>query len=86
MDARSALDLVRSPVSVSVLRRLNRSVMHSTNRLSVFQPWRLIAYNLRWTNGIICPLLDARRSEVYGAIFEGGTEWQRLSEDLCLPT
>lgn len=44
-----------------------------------------IAYNLRWTNSIICPLLDARRSEVYGAIFEGGTEWQRLSEDLCLP-
>ncbi len=43
-----------------------------------------IAYNLRWTNGIICPLLDARRSEVYGAIFQGGSEWQRLSEDLCL--
>ena len=43
-----------------------------------------VAYNLRWTNGIICPLLDARRSEVYGAIFEGGTEWQRHSEDLCL--
>ena len=43
-----------------------------------------VAYNLRWTNGIICPLLDARRSEVYGAIFDGGQEWQRLSEDLCL--
>ena len=44
-----------------------------------------VAYNLRWTNGVICPLFDARRSEVYGAIFEGGTEWQRLSEELCLP-
>ena len=44
-----------------------------------------VAYNLRWTNGIICPLLDARRSEIYGAIFQGGTEWQRLSDDLCLP-
>ena len=43
-----------------------------------------VAYNLRWSNGIICPLLDARRSEIYGAIFQGGTEWQRLSEDLCL--
>ena len=43
-----------------------------------------VAYNLRWTNGPICPLLDARRSEVYGAIFEGGTEWRRISEDLCL--
>ena len=44
-----------------------------------------VAYNLRWTKGPICPLLDARRSEIYGAIFQGGTEWQRLSEDLCLP-
>ena len=44
-----------------------------------------VAYNLRWTNGVICPLFDARRSEVYGAIFEGGAEWQRLSEELCLP-
>ena len=44
-----------------------------------------IAYNLRWSNSIICPLLDARRSEIYGAIFQGNTKWQRLSEDLCLP-
>lgn len=44
-----------------------------------------IAYNLRSTNGVICPLLDARRSEIYGTAFQGGTEWQRLSEDLCLP-
>ena len=43
-----------------------------------------IAYNLRSTNGIICPLLDARRSEIYGTVFHGGTEWKRLSEDLCL--
>ena len=43
-----------------------------------------IAYNLRWTNGVICPLLDARRREIYGTAFHGGTEWQRLSEDLCL--
>ena len=44
-----------------------------------------IAYNLRWSNSVICPLLDARRSETYGAIFEGNRKWQRLSEDLCLP-
>jgi tRNA threonylcarbamoyladenosine biosynthesis protein TsaB len=43
-----------------------------------------IAYNLGSTNSVICPLLDARRNEVYGAIFEGGTEWRRRSEDLCL--
>ena len=44
-----------------------------------------IAYNLRSTHGVICPLLDARRSEIYGTVFHGGTEWKRLSEDLCLP-
>ena len=44
-----------------------------------------IAYNLRWTEGLLCPILDARRSEIYGAIFHGGTEWQRITDDLCLP-
>ena len=44
-----------------------------------------IAYNLRWSNSIVCPLLDARRSETYSAIFEANTKWERLSEDLCLP-
>ena len=44
-----------------------------------------IAYNLRWTNGVVCPILDARRSEIYGGVFHGGSEWQRLTDDLCLP-
>ncbi len=44
-----------------------------------------IAYNLRWTAGLVCPILDARRSEIYGGIFHGGTEWQRITDDLCLP-
>lgn len=43
-----------------------------------------IAYNLRWREGVICPILDARRSEIYGGIFQGGKEWQRLADDLCL--
>lgn len=44
-----------------------------------------IAYNMRWSDGVICPILDARRSEIYGSVFHGGTEWQRLTDDLCLP-
>ncbi|MYG00526.1 tRNA (adenosine(37)-N6)-threonylcarbamoyltransferase complex dimerization subunit type 1 TsaB [Candidatus Poribacteria bacterium] len=44
-----------------------------------------IAYNLRWTDGIVCPILDARRSEIYGSVFHGGPEWHRLNDDLCLP-
>lgn len=43
-----------------------------------------IAYNLRYTNGLICPILDARRDEVYGAVFHGGATLERRSEDLCL--
>jgi len=43
-----------------------------------------IAYNLRYTNGLICPILDARREEVYGAIFRGGKWLERQSEDLCM--
>lgn len=44
-----------------------------------------IAYNLRWTDSIVCPILDARRSEIYGSVFQGGPEWHRLTDDLCLP-
>ena len=43
-----------------------------------------IAYNLHYTKGLICPILDARRDEVYGAIFHGGAVLERRSEDLCL--
>ena len=44
-----------------------------------------IGYNLRWADGFVCPILDARRSEIYGSIFDGGAAWQRLTDDLCLP-
>ena len=44
-----------------------------------------IAYNLRWMDGFVCPILDARRSEIYGGVFHGGAEWQRFTDDLCLP-
>lgn len=44
-----------------------------------------IAYNFRWTEALVCPILDARRNEVYGGVFHGGKEWQRISDDLCLP-
>ncbi|MCZ6678589.1 MAG: tRNA (adenosine(37)-N6)-threonylcarbamoyltransferase complex dimerization subunit type 1 TsaB [Candidatus Poribacteria bacterium] len=44
-----------------------------------------IAYNLRYTDGLICPILDARKNEVYGAIFRGGKDFARESADLCVP-
>ena len=44
-----------------------------------------IGYNLRCTNALVCPILDARRSEIYGCVFHGGANWKRLTDDLCLP-
>lgn len=43
-----------------------------------------IACNLRYTEGLICPILDARRDEVYGAVFHGGATLVRQSDDLCV--
>ena len=44
-----------------------------------------IAYNLRYTDKLICPILDARKDEVYGAVFRGGQNLLRKSDDLCVP-
>ena len=44
-----------------------------------------IAYNLRYTDKLICPILDARKDEVYGAVFRGGESLVRQSDDLCVP-
>ena len=44
-----------------------------------------IAYNLRYTDKLICPILDARKDEVYGAVFQGRPNLVRKSEDLCVP-
>lgn len=44
-----------------------------------------VADNLRYTNTLICPVLDARRNEIYGAVFHGGERLERKSDDLCVP-
>lgn len=45
-----------------------------------------LAYNLLYTKGIVCPLLDARRQQVYTALFrtDGNGNVQRLTEDCAL--
>lgn len=40
-----------------------------------------LADNIRCFGGIICPILDARREQVYTALFEGGDNMTRLCED-----
>lgn len=45
-----------------------------------------LAYNLKYIDGIVCPVMDARREQVYNGIFrsEGG-KMTRLSEDRAIP-
>jgi tRNA threonylcarbamoyladenosine biosynthesis protein TsaB len=35
--------------------------------------------------GLVCPVIDARRGEVYGALFREGTERERILPDAALP-
>jgi len=44
-----------------------------------------LAHNFYTCDGIICPVMDARRSQVYNALFKyEGTELKRLTEDRLL--
>ncbi len=43
-----------------------------------------LANHLAVFDGIICPILDARREQVYNALFRGGRTMKRLCEDRAL--
>ena len=43
-----------------------------------------LAYNLHGTGGIICPCMNARRGQVYTAIFEDGDTVKRLTDDMAI--
>ncbi len=44
-----------------------------------------LAQNVPYFDGIICPILDARRGQVYTAVFEGGIQgMSRITEDLAV--
>ncbi len=43
-----------------------------------------LANNLSVFDGIICPILDARREQVYNALFRGGRSLERLCQDRAL--
>lgn len=47
----------------------------------------VLAHNLSYTNSLVCPLMDARKQEVYAAFYDGsGYCPQRLGPDLaCSP-
>lgn len=43
-----------------------------------------MAYHLKDRDGIICPVMDARRGQVYNALFSGGDVPARLTEDRAI--
>ena len=44
-----------------------------------------LAFPSKFFDGILCPILDARRSQVYNALFQGGkTDMTRLCDDRAL--
>lgn len=43
-----------------------------------------LAESARPATGLVCPMLDARRGEVYGALFRLGAGRERLTEDAAL--
>lgn len=43
-----------------------------------------LAYNNALFSGVVCPILDARRNQVYNALFQGGREMTRLCDDRAL--
>ena len=42
-----------------------------------------LAYNLKFADKLICPILDARKQEVYSAIYRGGLKLVRQTDYLC---
>ena len=43
----------------------------------------VLAYNLKFADKLICPILDARKQEVYSAIYRGGLKLVRQTDYLC---
>lgn len=43
-----------------------------------------LAYGSKFFDGIVAPILDARRDQVYNALFQGGKSLDRLCEDRAL--
>ena len=44
-----------------------------------------LAANIQAFDGVVCPILDARAQQVYGAMFRAGDVPQRLCEDEAMP-
>ncbi len=43
-----------------------------------------LANNARYFGGVICPIMDARRNQVYNALFSGDGSLKRLTDDRAL--
>lgn len=63
-----------------------KAMAHATDKpCAAVSNLEALAYNVPYFNGVICPILDARRGQVYTAMFEGGTDGaERLCDDTAV--
>ncbi len=53
-------------------------------RCCPYPPLLALSYNIPCFDGIVAPCMDARRGQVYNALFERGPQMRRLCEDRAL--
>jgi len=68
-------------IGVATVKALAQAVDKPCAAVSTLQA---LAFNNAVFDGIICPVLDARRNQVYNALFLGGKTMTRLCEDRAL--
>ena len=63
-----------------------KALAHAADRPCVgVDALHALAANIQAFDGVVCPILDARAQQVYGAMFRAGEEPQRLCEDVAEP-
>lgn len=68
-------------IGVATVKALAQAVDKPCCAVSTLQA---LAYNNALFSGIVCPILDARRNQVYNALFQGGRTLKRLCDDRAL--
>lgn len=68
-------------IGVATAKALAQAVQKPCVAVSTLEA---LAENLVMTEGLICPILDARRDQVYNALFRGGQGLERLCDDRAL--
>ena len=63
-----------------------KALAHATGALALgVDALEALAYGAAGFGGVIAPMFDARRGQVYAAAFGGGARFERLRDDLAAP-